>query len=161
MKDCSSEIHCEAGVYSDKHYLAVGTLIKMWLSLGWETLLVTDFPGEQFASIGIWDSYGITCPIIPKNSFSSLSFHCLYKSCIIFQNKEFTFKGHGGSVDQLCWHAKNPELLCTASGDKTVRVWDTRTQKCPATVHTKGKLSNSSHQLENQNILNAHINENN
>ena len=35
-------------------------------------------------------------------------------------------KGHSDSVDQLCWHPKNPNLLVTASGDKTIRVWDAR-----------------------------------
>ena len=57
---------------------------------------------------------------------------------IIFQTKEFTFRGHGGSVDQLCWHASNPNLLSTASGDKSVRIWDASSQKCAATIVTKG-----------------------
>ncbi|XP_014214100.1 THO complex subunit 3 [Copidosoma floridanum] len=57
---------------------------------------------------------------------------------------ETTFRGHGGSVDQLCWHASNPELLSTASGDKTVRIWDTRTQKCTANISTKGENINIS-----------------
>uniref|UniRef100_A0A1B6CX87 Uncharacterized protein n=1 Tax=Clastoptera arizonana TaxID=38151 RepID=A0A1B6CX87_9HEMI len=57
-------------------------------------------------------------------------------------NKEFTFRGHGGSVDQLCWHASNPELLSTASGDKSVRIWDTRYQKSCATINTKGENIN-------------------
>uniref|UniRef100_A0A1B6MD23 Uncharacterized protein n=1 Tax=Graphocephala atropunctata TaxID=36148 RepID=A0A1B6MD23_9HEMI len=56
--------------------------------------------------------------------------------------KEFTFRGHGGSVDQLCWHASNPELLSTASGDKSVRIWDARYQKCAATINTKGENIN-------------------
>jgi THO complex subunit 3 len=58
---------------------------------------------------------------------------------IILQNKEFTFRGHGGSVDQLCWHASNSDLLSTASGDKSVRIWDARSQKCAAHIITKGK----------------------
>lgn len=37
-------------------------------------------------------------------------------------------RGHGESVDQLVWHPTNPEVLATASADKTVRVWDTRTR---------------------------------
>jgi THO complex subunit 3 len=43
-------------------------------------------------------------------------------------------------VDQLCWHKFNPDLLSTASGDKTVKVWDVRHQKCSNTILTKGKL---------------------
>ncbi|SPC62597.1 related to THO complex subunit 3 [Ustilago sp. UG-2017b] len=35
-------------------------------------------------------------------------------------------RGHTDSVDQLIWHPTNPELVATASGDKSVRIWDTR-----------------------------------
>uniref|UniRef100_A0A8D8UJR8 THO complex subunit 3 n=1 Tax=Cacopsylla melanoneura TaxID=428564 RepID=A0A8D8UJR8_9HEMI len=56
-------------------------------------------------------------------------------------NKEFIYRGHTGSVDQLCWHATNPDLLSTASGDKTVRIWDARTQKSQ-TISTKGENIN-------------------
>ncbi|KAE8741770.1 THO complex subunit 3 [Frankliniella occidentalis] len=56
--------------------------------------------------------------------------------------KDFTFRGHSGSVDQLCWHASNPDLLATASGDKSARIWDARTQKCAATINTKGENIN-------------------
>ena len=37
--------------------------------------------------------------------------------------------GHQDSVDQLRWDPLNPEVLGTASGDRTVRIWDTRTNK--------------------------------
>ncbi|XP_013406023.1 THO complex subunit 3 [Lingula anatina] len=57
-------------------------------------------------------------------------------------SKEHTFRGHGDSVDQLCWHPTHPELLVTASGDKTVRLWDARTSKTVATVNTKGENIN-------------------
>ena len=35
-------------------------------------------------------------------------------------SKEHVFKGHGDSVDQLCWHPNKQDMLATASGDKTV-----------------------------------------
>jgi len=57
-------------------------------------------------------------------------------------NKDATYRGHGDSVDQLRWHPTNPELLATASGDKTVRIWDARTSKCIATIPTKGENIN-------------------
>ncbi len=34
--------------------------------------------------------------------------------------------GHSDSVDQLCWDPTNAERLATASLDKTVKLWDTR-----------------------------------
>uniref|UniRef100_A0A8C2ZZU2 THO complex subunit 3 n=2 Tax=Cyclopterus lumpus TaxID=8103 RepID=A0A8C2ZZU2_CYCLU len=56
--------------------------------------------------------------------------------------KENNYRGHGDSVDQLCWHPTNPDLFVTASGDKTIRIWDVRTTKCIATVNTKGENIN-------------------
>lgn len=55
------------------------------------------------------------------------------------QSKEHIFRGHGDSVDQLCWHPNNPDHLATASGDKTVRIWDSRTNKAAAVINTKGE----------------------
>nr|XP_020647188.1 THO complex subunit 3 [Pogona vitticeps] len=61
---------------------------------------------------------------------------------LLNQVKENNYRGHGDSVDQLCWHPSNPDLFVTASGDKTIRVWDVRTTKCIATVNTKGENIN-------------------
>lgn len=56
--------------------------------------------------------------------------------------KDHTFRGHTDSVDQLCWHPTNPDVLATASGDKTVRLWDARSKKSVATINTKGENIN-------------------
>jgi len=56
--------------------------------------------------------------------------------------KEHVFKGHTDSVDQLCWHPSNPDLLATASGDKTVRLWDSKSHKSVASINTKGENIN-------------------
>ena len=45
------------------------------------------------------------------------------------QGREGNYKVHSGSVDQLCWHPSKPEVLVTASGDKTIRIWDVRGKK--------------------------------
>jgi THO complex subunit 3 len=56
--------------------------------------------------------------------------------------KEKTFHGHNGPVDQLTWHSSHPDLVATASGDKTVRIWDTRSYKNISTINTKGENIN-------------------
>ncbi|XP_058219083.1 THO complex subunit 3-like isoform X2 [Rhododendron vialii] len=44
--------------------------------------------------------------------------------------KDIELKGHNDSVDQLCWDPKHSDLIATASGDKTVCLWDARSGKC-------------------------------
>eukprot|EP00965_Chrysotila_dentata_P151590 5010212-Pleurochrysis_carterae.AAC.2 len=55
---------------------------------------------------------------------------------------EMELKGHTGSVDQLRWDPKQSWLLGSASGDKTVRIWDTRTGKCAQAIETRGENIN-------------------
>lgn len=57
-------------------------------------------------------------------------------------SKESTFKGHADLVDQLCWHTTHPDLLVTASGDKTVRIYDCRSAKAIKTIETPGENIN-------------------
>ena len=45
-------------------------------------------------------------------------------------------------VDQLCWHSTHPDLLVTASGDKTVRLYDCRAAKSIKTIDTPGENIN-------------------
>ncbi|XP_070539873.1 THO complex subunit 3-like [Ptychodera flava] len=56
--------------------------------------------------------------------------------------RDHVYRGHGDSVDQLCWHPTNPDLFVTASGDKSIRIWDARSNKCAANVNTKGENIN-------------------
>lgn len=42
--------------------------------------------------------------------------------------KDLELKGHTDSVDQLCWDPKHSDQVATASGDKSVRLWDTRSK---------------------------------
>lgn len=54
--------------------------------------------------------------------------------------KESTFKGHTDQLDQLCWHPSHSDLLVTASGDKTVRLYDCRAAKSIKTIDTPGNI---------------------
>ena len=58
---------------------------------------------------------------------------------VLLQSKDHVFRGHADSVDQLCWHPSHPDLVATAAGDKTVRIWDARSCKPVATIATKGE----------------------
>lgn len=61
-------------------------------------------------------------------SFTSLllSFSPFTPSSSSMQGREGNYKVHSGSVDQLCWHPTKADILVTASGDKTIRIWDAR-----------------------------------
>lgn len=63
-------------------------------------------------------------------------------------------RGHTESVDQLVWHPLNPDILATASADKTVRIWDTRSnsQQGQATQATTGPGSSQIVQTPGANI---------
>ena len=57
--------------------------------------------------------------------------------------KSTELTGHSDSVDQLRWDPTNAEVLGTASGDKTVRIWDTRAGgKCAHAIDTRGENIN-------------------
>ena len=58
------------------------------------------------------------------------------------QGKDVELKGHADAVDQLCWDPTQPDQLATACGDKTVKVWDTRSGKCTTTMNTPGENIN-------------------
>ena len=62
-----------------------------------------------------------------------MSVHCS-NLIMLFQ---ITYRGHGDSVDQLVWHPTDADMLATASGDKTVRIWDARLSKAVANIATK------------------------
>ncbi|KAF8565507.1 hypothetical protein P879_01122 [Paragonimus westermani] len=58
--------------------------------------------------------------------------------------KLHTFRGHNESVDQLCWHPSDNEVLATVGADGAVRLWDCRSKKDPVTAQLKGENINLS-----------------
>uniref|UniRef100_A0A914XIJ5 Translation initiation factor beta propellor-like domain-containing protein n=1 Tax=Plectus sambesii TaxID=2011161 RepID=A0A914XIJ5_9BILA len=54
----------------------------------------------------------------------------------------FLGSGHTDQVDQVAWNWTNPDLLASASGDKSIRVWDLRQKKTQASLSTKSQNIN-------------------
>ena len=48
-------------------------------------------------------------------------------------------KGHGNSVEFVCFNPARPDQLASASLDGTVKVWDTTTARCTSTVTCPGE----------------------
>ncbi|XP_067928196.1 THO complex subunit 3-like isoform X2 [Watersipora subatra] len=67
-------------------------------------------------------------------------------------SRDCHFKGHSDTVDQLTWHPKHPDKLATASSDKSVRLFDARTNKCSSIIQTKGENINLSWSPDGQTI---------
>ncbi|KAG0239968.1 hypothetical protein BGW41_007363 [Actinomortierella wolfii] len=67
-------------------------------------------------------------------------------------SNSFELRGHSESVDQLCWDPTHPDHLATASGDKTVRIWDARSAKSIHTIATNGQNINISWSPDGQHI---------
>ncbi|KAA0201101.1 THO complex subunit [Fasciolopsis buskii] len=57
-------------------------------------------------------------------------------------SKTQTFRGHNESVDQLCWHPTDPDVLASVGADGAVRLWDCRSKKDPVTAQLKGENIN-------------------
>jgi WD40 repeat protein len=44
------------------------------------------------------------------------------------QGKELELKDHTQSVEGICWHPKQADILATISTDKNLRIWDIRSE---------------------------------
>jgi len=65
---------------------------------------------------------------------------------------EIELRGHAGAIDQLTWSTVADNIVATASEDKTVKVWDTRTVKAVATINTGGQNINIAWSPDGNNI---------
>eukprot|EP00898_Chlorokybus_atmophyticus_P002357 jgi/Chlat1/3121/Chrsp21S03352 len=52
------------------------------------------------------------------------------------RDSEAELRGHTSSIQQVVWDPRSTDHLATASGDHTVRLWDTRSGKSTASVNT-------------------------
>ncbi|GFS45216.1 transducin/WD40 repeat-like superfamily protein [Actinidia rufa] len=66
--------------------------------------------------------------------------------------KDIELKGHTDSVDQLCWDPKHADLIATASGDKTVCLWDARSGKCSQQAELSGENINITYKPDGTHI---------
>jgi len=57
-------------------------------------------------------------------------------------SRDYQFKGHSESVDQICWHPQHSDRLVSASLDKSVRLWDCRQLRSTSVISTKGENIN-------------------
>lgn len=46
------------------------------------------------------------------------------------------FIGHGGEINQLTVSIRKPFLLCSASSDRSIRLWNIHTNVCIANIHS-------------------------
>ncbi|KAK2709289.1 THO complex subunit 3-like [Artemia franciscana] len=101
---------------------------------------VRDFPTHKSKVHSVdWNSDGRR---LASGSFDQTI--CIYSLSGDRLEKPAFCKGHFNTVDQIKWHATNPDLLSSASADKTVRVWDARLNRDVAKVSTKGENINIS-----------------
>ncbi|KAH8416712.1 hypothetical protein KR222_010733 [Zaprionus bogoriensis] len=84
-----------------------------------------------------WNANG--CHLASGSFDKTVAVYALERDRFVKSN---VFRGHTASVDQLCWHKTNPDQFSTASGDKTVRIWDIRVGKCVSVTNTKGENIN-------------------
>ncbi|KAF2068787.1 hypothetical protein CYY_009889 [Polysphondylium violaceum] len=66
------------------------------------------------------------------------------------KGKELEIKGHTDTVEQLAWSPINSDILATASSDKTIKIWDTRSGKCTTTINTGGENINLAWYIDGQ-----------
>lgn len=52
--------------------------------------------------------------------------------------KDRTYREHGEEINQLAWHPTISHQVATASADRLVKIFDTKTDRSSATIETKG-----------------------
>lgn len=65
-----------------------------------------------------------------------------FSSDVPIPTTELSEKCHSAPVEQLGWHKSRPEILASASSDKTVALWDIGTKKCLSSVGSSGENIN-------------------
>lgn len=80
---------------------------------------------------------------------SRLASGSLDKSVVIFDydgkgslTRDRTYREHGEEIYQLAWHPSIAHQVATASADRLVKIFDTRTDRSSTTIETKGENIN-------------------
>ena len=82
--------------------------------------------GSTDNTIRIWNTEKIigTLTTSANNASTSASKGSNNQSPVIFaSSSSFEIRGHTSSVDQIAWSPVDPDLLASASADRTVRLW--------------------------------------
>lgn len=54
--------------------------------------------------------------------------------------RDRTYREHVEEINQLAWHPSISHHVATASGDRLVKIFDTRTDRSSTTIETKGMM---------------------
>jgi THO complex subunit 3 len=63
------------------------------------------------------------------------SFNMIDNQCSL-SKQGVDFKGHHDRIDDLAWHPTNDTIFVSASNDKTIKVWDSKTTQLTKTERT-------------------------
>ena len=75
--------------------------------------------GSEDGLVCLWDVSGSTAKREAGSDSSSSGLHVPALA---------TFKGHTDNVEDVAWHSANPHLFASASDDKQLMLWDTRSK---------------------------------
>jgi WD40 repeat protein len=83
-------------------------------------------------------SSGMQSGFAPSLPPASAPLTVLPRFLAIYSSQEL--KGHGGQIFKVSWDPSNADRLASTSSDKTIKVWDTRTNKVTHSLECKSEF---------------------